>query len=145
MVAKFDRLARNVALISKLMESGVDFVAVGFPQANRLTVQILVAVAEREATMISQRTRAALTAAKACGIKLSNPANLHSQFDRSAKGNAAKTAKADSRPAPLIMSMRAGGALLCQIADGLNHCSVPARRGGKWSGPAIKRITGRQV
>ena len=52
-VAKLDRLARNVAFISKLMESGVDFVAVDFPQANRLTVHILAAVAEHEAEMIS--------------------------------------------------------------------------------------------
>jgi DNA invertase Pin-like site-specific DNA recombinase len=58
-VAKLDRLARNVAFISKLMESGVDFVAVDFPQANRLTVHILAAVAEHEAAMISARTKAA--------------------------------------------------------------------------------------
>src|SRR4051812_13399101 len=70
-VAKLDRLARNVAFISKRMESGVDF-----PQANRLTVHILAAVAEHEAAMISQRTKAALAAAKARGIKLGNPANL---------------------------------------------------------------------
>jgi hypothetical protein len=66
-VTKLDRLARNVAFISKLMESGIDFVAADFPQANRLTVHILAAVAEHAATMISQRTRAALAAAKVCG------------------------------------------------------------------------------
>src|ERR687889_1623464 len=63
-IAKLDRLARNVAFISNLMESGVEFVAVDFPQANRLTVHILAAVAEHERELISQRTRAALAQAK---------------------------------------------------------------------------------
>jgi DNA invertase Pin-like site-specific DNA recombinase len=66
-IAKLDRLARNVHVISSLMEFGVEFVAVDFPQANRLTVHILAAVAEHEATMISARTKAALAAAKARG------------------------------------------------------------------------------
>src|SRR5215207_3217039 len=69
-IAKLDRLARNVAFISNLMESGVEFTAVDFPQANRLTVHILAAVAEHEAAMISQRTKAALAAAKARGTRL---------------------------------------------------------------------------
>src|SRR4051795_11943834 len=69
-IAKLDRLARNVAFISNLMESGVDFVAVDFPQANRLTVHILAAVAEHEREMIATRTKAALAAAKAHGRRL---------------------------------------------------------------------------
>ena len=69
-IAKLDRLARNVAFISNLMESGVEFVAVDMPQANRFVVHILAAVAEQEAEAISKRTKAALTAAKARGTKL---------------------------------------------------------------------------
>jgi DNA invertase Pin-like site-specific DNA recombinase len=62
-IAKLDRLARNVHFVSSLMESGAEFVAVDFPQATRLTVHIMAAVAEHEAAMISQRTRAARLAA----------------------------------------------------------------------------------
>jgi DNA invertase Pin-like site-specific DNA recombinase len=69
-IAKLDRLARNVAFISNLTESGVEFHAVDFPQANRLTVHILAAVAEHEAKVISERTKAALAAAKRRGVKL---------------------------------------------------------------------------
>ena len=72
-IAKLDRLSRNVAFISNLMESGVEFVAADMPMANRLTVHVLAAVAEHEREMISQRTSAALAAAKARGAKLGNP------------------------------------------------------------------------
>jgi DNA invertase Pin-like site-specific DNA recombinase len=67
-IDKLDRLARNVAFTSNLMESGVDFQAVDFPQANRLTIHILAAVAEHEAKVISERTKAALAAAKRRGV-----------------------------------------------------------------------------
>src|ERR1700740_245238 len=66
-IAKLDRLARNVAFISNLMESGVEFVAADMPMANRLTVHVLAAVAEHERAMVSQRTKAGLAAAKARG------------------------------------------------------------------------------
>ena len=72
-IAKLDRLARNVAFVSNLMESGVEFVAADMPAVNRLTVHILAAVAEEEARMISARTKAALAAAKARGVQLGNP------------------------------------------------------------------------
>jgi Resolvase, N terminal domain len=69
-IAKLDRLARNVAFVSALMEAGVEFEAVDFPQANRLRIHILAAVAEHEAKVISERTKAALQAAKRRGLKL---------------------------------------------------------------------------
>ena len=72
-IAKLDGLARSVAFISNLMASGVEFVAADMPQANRLMVHILAAVAEHEREMIAQRTKAALAAAKARGTRLGNP------------------------------------------------------------------------
>src|ERR1700734_4365543 len=67
-IAKLDRLARNLNFISNLMESAVEFTAVDFPQANRLSIHILAAVAEHEAAMISARTKSALQAARARGV-----------------------------------------------------------------------------
>ena len=72
-IAKLDRLARNVAFISNLMESASDFVACDMPHANRLTIHILAAIAEHEREMISARTKAALEQVKARGTKLGNP------------------------------------------------------------------------
>ena len=72
-IAKLDRLARNVALIANLMDGKVDFVCCDMPQANRLTIHVLAAVAEREREMISDRTKAGLAAAKARGVKLGGP------------------------------------------------------------------------
>src|SRR5256714_3172179 len=72
-IAKLDRLSRNLAFIAALMDSGVEFIAVDNPHANKLTVHILAAVAEHEREMISERTKAALQAAKARGVKLGNP------------------------------------------------------------------------
>jgi DNA invertase Pin-like site-specific DNA recombinase len=69
-IAKLDRLSRNLAFIAALMDSGVEFVAVDNPHATRLTLHILAAVAEHERTMIGERTKAALQAAKARGIRL---------------------------------------------------------------------------
>ena len=72
-IAKLDRLSRNLAFVAALMESGVEFVAVDNPHANKLTVHILAAVAQHEREMISERTKAALQAAKKRGQRLGNP------------------------------------------------------------------------
>src|ERR1700739_1414997 len=72
-IAKLDRLSRNLAFIATLMESGVEFVAVDNPHANKLTIHILAAVYQHEREMISERTKAALAAAKKRGQRLGNP------------------------------------------------------------------------
>src|SRR5262245_14615761 len=63
-IARLDRLSRDVHFISGLMKSGIDFIACDFPQANKLTIHILAAVAEHEREMISARTKAALAEAR---------------------------------------------------------------------------------
>ena len=68
MIAKLDRLTRNVAFVSALMEAGVEFVAVDFSAANKLLIHIMAAVAEHERLLISQSTKAALAVAKSRGV-----------------------------------------------------------------------------
>src|SRR5271156_3882676 len=133
-IAKLDRLARNVHFVSSLMESGVDFVAVDFPQANRLTVHILAAVAEHEAVAISARTKAALAAAKARGTQLGGRRVSAARFAQIAqqgrtasiavRSRAAATRRADRLEA--IQDIRASGASsLREIASGLNERGIP--------------------
>lgn len=75
-IAKLDRLSRNVAFISKLMETNIEFVACDMPQATQFTLHIFAALAEQEAKFISERTISALTELKRKGVKLGNPQNL---------------------------------------------------------------------
>jgi DNA invertase Pin-like site-specific DNA recombinase len=100
-IAKLDRLARNVAFISNLMESKVEFEAVDFPQASRLTIHIMAAIAEHEAKMISDRTRAALAAAKARGKRLGGFRGRAGTAADCAKARRAKSLAAKSRAADL--------------------------------------------
>lgn len=150
-IAKLDRLARNVAFISKLMDSGVDFVAVDFPQANRLTVHILAAVAEHEGKMISERVKVALAAAKARGAKLGSPQNnltLADQIQGSKAGNLAKSKKADAfamSVLPIVKEFKAEGQNLTQIAESLNTACIRTARGkaGAWTPQAVKNVINR--
>jgi len=143
-IAKLDRLARNVAFVSNLMESGVEFEAVDFPQANRLTIHILSAVAEHEARMISDRTRAALAAAKARGVRLGGFRNRAGTCNDLARARAARTDKAVRRASDLrttILEIQNGGAQsLCAVASGLNQRGITAPRGGAWHAAQVKRV-----
>jgi DNA invertase Pin-like site-specific DNA recombinase len=143
-IAKLDRLARNVAFIANLMESQVDFVAVDFPQANRLTVHILAAVAEHEAQMISERTRSALKAAKRRGKVLGGDrGNLPAVCRRGAKASVlARQETARKRNAdllPVIEAIKAEGFIsLRQIAAKLNERGIHAPRGGEWRANSVR-------
>jgi DNA invertase Pin-like site-specific DNA recombinase len=143
-IAKLDRLARNVAFVSSLMEAGVEFEACDFPQANRLTIHILAAVAEHEARMISDRTRAALGAAKRRGMKLGGFRGRAGTCTDLAKARAARTAKARERAIDLaatIEELRLSGAQsLRSIAAGLNSRSIVAARGGQWSAAQVRNV-----
>ena len=136
-IAKLDRLARSVAFISNLMASGVEFVAVDMPQANKLTVHILAAVAEHEREMIGQRTRAALAAAKARGTRLGNP-----RPDMAKAGAAASAAAARFRAGvmPLIYALRAEGRSLRSIAAELNAGAISSARGGAWHPASVRAV-----
>jgi DNA invertase Pin-like site-specific DNA recombinase len=143
-IAKLDRLSRNVAFISNLMESGVEFVAVDFPSANRLTVHILAAVAEHEREMISQRTKAALAAAKARGQRLGNPngaAALRRAGNNTAgaMGSRLAAGRHAAQVMPAIEDIRSAGITSLEgIAAELNRREIRTARGGQWYATTVK-------
>jgi DNA invertase Pin-like site-specific DNA recombinase len=132
-IAKLDRLSRNLAFIAALMESGVEFVAVDNPHMNKLTIHILAAVAEHEREMISERTKAALQAAKARGRVLGNP-NLHEAAKRGTEAASANARRFAANVRPIIEEiMRAGATSHNAIAAKLNERNVRTARGGVWT------------
>jgi len=145
-IARLDRLARNVSIVSRLMDSGVEFVAADFPQANRLTIHILAAIAEYESKLISERTKAALALVKARGVKLGGDrgkARL-TQPLATAASIAARMARARARArdlAPIILPLKACGATLRAIAEELTRQRIQTpRRLGKWHESAVRRL-----
>jgi len=145
-VAKWDRLSRNAAFLLRLRDSGVEVTAADLPEANRLTVTVMAAVAEHEAEAISARTKAALAAARARGVKLGTPRNLsHAhRVAGSAASVAVRRQRATQRAAdlaPTIIELRAGGAqTLRELAAGLNERGIPAARGGTWSAAQVRNL-----
>lgn len=152
-IAKLDRLARNVAFVSSLMESGVKFVAVDFPEANDLTIHILAAVAQHEARMIAQRTRDALAAAKKRGTLLgaSNPRSRNltrAAVLRGSKMGGKRAAtmhakRADEAYSDLydeLLGLRARGFSLSGIAKHLNDLGHTTRTGKEWSPMQVSRV-----
>jgi DNA invertase Pin-like site-specific DNA recombinase len=138
-IAKLDRLARSVAFISNLMDGGAEFVAVDMPQANRLTLHILAAVAEHEREMISKRTRDALAEAKRRGVRLGNP---RPDSAKAAAVASAEAARFRETVAPLVRSLRAEGRTLRGVAEELNRRGIKSSRGGRWHGAAVRRVAG---
>lgn len=127
-IAKLDRLARNVHFISGLMESGVEFVAADNPHANKLMIHMLAAFAEHERELISTRTAQALAAARQRGVKLGGP-NI--QVLNHAKRKAAEEFALTM--APIIANYRATGTTTVRdIVAVLNRDGIQSPHGGRW-------------
>jgi len=157
-IAKLDRLARNVAFLSKLMEAGTEFVACDNPNANRLTIHILAAVAEDEARRISERTKAALSAAKARGTLLGSNrpdhwagredarlAGLAKARGEASRVNRAKALDAVADLLPMMQERRTAGASLATIASELNAAGQRTQRGNDWTPMGVKLVLDRAM
>ena len=149
-IAKLDRLSRNVAFLAALQESGSKFIAADIPEADEFTVHILAAVAQRERKLISDRTKAALGAAKARGVRLGNPNGAQS-LRRAGKGTKAaleavrrKATERASEFAEIVDDVRATGAVsLGAIARELNDRGILTPRGRRWHASSVRNLLGR--
>jgi DNA invertase Pin-like site-specific DNA recombinase len=139
-IAKLDRLARNVHVLSGLMDSGVEFVFCDMPSANRLTLHILAAVAEDEARRISERTKLALAAFKARGGRLGTVANLtRAAGRRGAETNRAKARVAYARLLPQLGEWRAAGLSFARISARLNDRGHTTSIEALWNPAQVRR------
>ena len=139
-IAKLDRLSRNLAFIATLMDSGVEFIAVDNPHANKLTVHILAAVAQHEREVIAQRTKDALQAAKARGVVLGNP-KLDAVRDRAVASVKADADRFARNVAPIIREIQSSGVPSHRgIARALNARGVATARGGAWTAVQVGSI-----
>ncbi len=152
-VAKLDRLARNVAFTSALMEAKVDFVACDNPYATKFSIHILAAVAELEAEQISQRTKSALAEAKKKGTKLGSnreghwtgkeeqrQAGLAKARISAAKANRAAFDGEYSDLLPIVKQLHESGSSLQTIATHLNELGHTTRRGKLWNRMQVSRV-----
>lgn len=143
-IAKLDRLSRDAHFLLGLQKAGVPFVAADMPEATELVVGIMAVVAQAERRMISARTKAALAAAKARGVRLGNPANLRNGEvgrERAAAGRSAKAAARAADLSPILSEIRAAGVVsLGGLARELNARAIPTSRGGAWGAEQVRRV-----
>ncbi len=146
-IAKLDRLARDVHFISGLLKSGVEFVAADMPHASKFEIHIRAALAEEERERISIRTKEALASAKRRGIKLGNPRPETTAHTLPAgRATAARNAAAHrAQVQPLITELHGQGLGLSAIARELNRRSIPTARGRQWEAATVKGILKRQA
>jgi len=155
-IAKLDRLARNVAFTSAMMDSGLEFVALDCPHASRLVLHVMCAFAEHEVRQISERTKAALAAARARGTKL-GAASPNSAFrrgarrgwkagsERSAAVRARRLEENYGRILPTMKAMREAGQTLEQVATWLNREGYRTTRGREFGRSTVLRALARAV
>lgn len=143
LVAKLDRLARDAHFLLGLQKAGVEFIACDMPHANRLTVGIMALVAEEEARAVSARTKAALAAAKARGVKLGGDRGYRpAGAPEAALASVARAEAADRaahRVMPIVRDLQAQGLSLRAIARELAARSIPTPRGGEWTAAQVSR------
>jgi DNA invertase Pin-like site-specific DNA recombinase len=149
-IAKLDRLSRNLAFIANLQDSNAKFVCADMPDANELTIHLFAAIAQHERKLISQRTKAALAAVKARGKKLGNP-NGAAPLRRAAKGNVSAVQAirtgADRHAQdvlPIIEAIRSQGVTSFNgIAAELNRRDILTARGGQWHATTVRNLLAR--
>jgi DNA invertase Pin-like site-specific DNA recombinase len=147
-IAKLDRLSRNVNFVSSLMDAGIEFVAVDMPSANHFTIHIFSALAEQEARLISSRTRLALAELKKKGIVLGNPMNLNDEArakgTQKVKENAINNDR-NRQAQSVIMSCKEKGMSYRQIAEYLNQLNFKTRYGNQFMAPTVHQLYNRMV
>jgi DNA invertase Pin-like site-specific DNA recombinase len=138
LIAKLDRLARNVHFVSGLIETGVDFIAADMPNANKVMIQMHAVMSEWERDQISERTKAALASAKARGVILgaTGPANLKRNIQE--RQDTAKYFRA--RLKPVIDGFISQGLTRRVIVERLNDLNIKAPMGGTWSLGQVQRL-----
>lgn len=138
LIAKLDRLARNVHFVSGLIETGVDFIAADMPNANKVMIQMHAVMSEWERDQISERTKAALAAAKARGVVLgaTGPANLKTCNDQRRQ----KAQEFRDRLGPVLDGMVAQGLTRRGMVERLNALGIKAPMGGSWSLGQLQRV-----
>jgi DNA invertase Pin-like site-specific DNA recombinase len=143
-VAKLDRLSRDVHFISGLMAHRVPFLVAELgPDVDPFILHLFAALAEKERTMISARTKAALAAAKARGVKLGGPRLAAARQSATASIKALADRHA-TNVLPVIREIqRAGATSLHQIADALNACGISTPRGGRWYAKSVSNVLAR--
>lgn len=142
-IAKLDRLSRNLTFVSSLMDAGVEFVACDMPSANHFTIHIFAALAEQEAKLISTRTKLALTELKKRGVKLGKPENLTIEAREKGIETIRMNAKKNDnnrQAQAVIVSCREKGMKFQAIANHLNELNFRTRYGYLFNPKGVKRL-----